>query len=173
MSESEVRAILRQVCERLARQVVMPVGKMAVPVALGAALAGGTGCFSDGGPSSTPIYSAPYDAVTEAGLDNVSTPDVGDPGSDVFPKDADDPGSVPLYMALDVAPPDSAYMGPDAGPSDPGAQPPYMAPDDPGPQPAYMAVDAVDTDPGSVPLYMAVDAGPTDPGALPPYMAPS
>ena len=62
-----------------------------------------------GGPSSTPIYSAPYDAVTEAGLDNVSTPDVGDPGSDVYLKDADDPGSVPLYMALDVAPPDAAF----------------------------------------------------------------
>ncbi len=158
MSESEIRAILRQVCERLARQVVMPVGKMAVPVALGAALAGGTGCFSDGGPSSAPIYSAPYDAVTEAGLDNVPTPDVGDPGGDVFLKDADDPGPMPLYMATDVVtPPDAAYMGPDAGPTDPGAQPPYMAPDDPGPQPAYMAVDA----------------GQTDPGALPPYRTPS
>jgi hypothetical protein len=143
MSESEIRAILRTVCERLARQVVVPVGKMAVPVALGAALATGTGCFPGGDtPDSVLIYSAPdVEVIADLG---------GDPAAQDALNDMTDPGPILPYMGPDVP------TQVDAG---------YMAPD-PGPVPEYMALDAVDPDPGVQPPYMAPDSGP-----VPEYMA--
>jgi hypothetical protein len=150
MSESEIRAILRQVCERLARQVVVPARKAALPMAIGAGLMAGQGCIFD--PMATPEYMAP---------------------------DVEVPEATPVYSAPDDAftpPPDTLYMGPDIW--DDGAVPPYMAPDT-GPQPEYMApedagigTDTHDPDPGFVPLYSVADAVDPDPGVEPPYMAP-
>jgi hypothetical protein len=192
MSESEIRAILRNVCERLARQMVVPVGKIAVPVALGAALATGSGCFPDLPPRSA--YMAPDVYILDEGwLDNVPEADNTDPGNTDSLADAVDNGPIPPYMGPDVFIMDAVYMGPDPGPvpeymaadawlSDPGAQPLYVSPD-PGPVPEYMAADAwpldsgmqplyVSPDPGPVPDYMAADAVDPDPGIQPPYMAP-
>ena len=187
MPEQEIRAILQRVCERLARRMVVPVGKVAVPVALGVGLATGTGCEAE---------NKLLDTVTPDAIDQdngvqplYATPDAAYMGPDAGQMDVVDPGAVDIYgVVFDVVDPgpqpeymgpDAAYMGPDPGHMDvvdPGAVDIYgvvFDVEDLGPQPEYMAPDVVDevSDPGAQPPYMAPDAG-TDLGPQPEYMAP-
>ncbi|MFH1130816.1 MAG: hypothetical protein V1754_05735 [Pseudomonadota bacterium] len=131
MSEKEIRATVRQICEDLdkrARYLARNgIRKVVLPAVLGAGLAM-SGC---GDETTVPLYGVPpAEAGVEAGLDPAYMgPDVGieiDQGVDTC-CDA----STDLLPLPEAAP---AYMGPDVGPNpdsmlDDGAAMLYMAPD--------------------------------------------
>ncbi|MFH1130817.1 MAG: hypothetical protein V1754_05740 [Pseudomonadota bacterium] len=123
MSEKEIRATVRQICEDLdkrARYLARNgIRKVVLPAVLGAGLAI-SGC---GDETTVPLYGVPpAEAGVEAGVDQGIDTSV-DAATDLLP--------LPEAAA--------AYMGPDAG-TDLGPIPPYMAPPD-GMMPAYMAPD--------------------------------
>ncbi|MBI5533895.1 MAG: hypothetical protein HY898_14330 [Deltaproteobacteria bacterium] len=108
MKEREIRDVLDRVCRQL--DAVRPA--RVLPVLAGTALIAGAGCGSE----SQPLYGAPL----------VPGPDAGDAEASDDAASADD-GPVVKYGAPD------ADQDADAG-----AQPPYMAPDS-GAQPDYGA----------------------------------